>query len=322
MRRATLLMLISVLAAGALSACSNGDDTVTVSARFDDVGDLAPGAPVMMADIPIGSVDNIRLAGTEALVTMSVSEEAEAPEGVSARIRRTSVLGERFIDLVLPENVSSASPLLRDGAHIAETSVRSDLEDLVRSGSDVLGAISASQLAVMIEEGAKGFGGQGAELKNLLQNYRRIVGRYAGRSDEITRLIRSLRNFNETLAVEAAAHGRSVVNAARSLEVLADESDRLEVAIVSLGRLARGGRSILEAHRQEMERFFAQTRTILGVLEDEQASIRRFLKWAPGHNRNTQLVEYIEFNQIVQDFVICGMNDDPSNPARRCRERD
>lgn len=318
MRRAALL-LVAVLAAGTLSAC--GDESLTVSARFDDVGDLAPGAPVMTADIPIGSVEQIRLAGTEALVTMAIAEDAQVPAGVSARIRRTSVLGERFVDIVLPDDVSDGSPLLADGAHIDETSVRPDLEDLVKSGSDVLGAISASQLAVMIEEGAKGFGGQGEELRNLLQNYRRIAGRYAGRSDEITRLIRSMKNFNETLAVEAPAHGRSVNEAARSLEVLAEESDGLEAAIVSLARLARGGRAILQAHRQEMERFFEQSRIILGVLEDEQGSIRRFLRWAPGHNENTQRVEYVEFNQIVQDFVICGMNDDPDNPARRCPER-
>lgn len=313
------LAIAAVFAAGTLSAC--GTETVTISATFTDVGDLAAGAPVMMSDVPIGSVSHMTLAGNEAVVTMEIEEAAEVPAGVSARIRRTSVLGERFVDLVVPAGVSSSAPLIADGTHIDDTSVRSDLEDLVRSGSDVLGAISASQLAVMIEEGAKGFGGQGAELRNLLNNYQRIAGRYAGRSDEIVRLIGSLKNFNETLAVESAAHGRSVQNAARSFEVLAEESDRLENAIVSLGRLARGGRAILEAHRQEMERFFAQTRVILGVLAEEQDSIRKFLRWAPGHNSNTQAVEYIEFNQVVQDFVICGMNDDPSNPGRRCPER-
>jgi hypothetical protein len=44
------------------------------------------------------------------------------------------------------------------------------------------------------------------------------------------------------------------------------------------------------------------------------------MKWAPGHNYNTQAVEYSEFNQVVQQFVICGLNDDPSNPARTCNE--
>ena len=67
-----------------------------------------------------------------------------------------------------------------------------------------------------------------------------------------------------------------------------------------------------------MARFFAQARTILGVLQREQADINGLLHYAQLHNRNTQLVEYQEFNQVVQDFVICGLNDDPSDRARRC----
>ena len=48
------------------------------------------------------------------------------------------------------------------------------------------------------------------------------------------------------------------------------------------------------------------------------ADINGLLHYAQLHNRNTQLVEYQEFNQVVQDFVICGLNDDPSDRARRC----
>jgi ABC-type transporter Mla subunit MlaD len=102
--------------------------------------------------------------------------------------------------------------------------------------------------------------------------------------------------------------------------MLSEESDELERAIVSLNRLAVGGKDILDEHLDEMQSFFRQTRTILGTLEGQQKDIELLLKWAPEHNNNTQLVEYFEFNQIVQDFVICGLNDNPNDPARRCIE--
>lgn len=313
MRRVALLLSIAVF----FVACTGGD-SIKVTARFDDIGDLAEGAPVTMADIQIGRVADMRLAGDEAVVTLSLGRDARVPEDVTARVRRTSVLGERIVDIVVPETVSDSSPLLEDGDEIRETVVRSDLEDLVDEGVEVLGAVSASQLAVMIQEGAAGFGGRGQELGNLLTNYRDIVHAYAGKSEEISGLIRSLRRFNDTIAREAGAHARSVRNTARSIEVLREESGRLERAIVSLNRLAVGSRGILRAHMDEMSRFFAQMRTILGVLEEEQGTIRRMLHWAPGHNYNTQAVEWTEMNQVIQDFVICGLNDDPDNPARRC----
>jgi hypothetical protein len=68
-----------------------------------------------------------------------------------------------------------------------------------------------------------------------------------------------------------------------------------------------------------MSRFFAQMRVILGVLRSENGDLTRILKYAPLHNRNTQLVEYQEFNQVIQDFVICGFNDNPNDPARTCK---
>ncbi|MFP5299209.1 MAG: MCE family protein [Actinomycetota bacterium] len=317
MRKLSVL-LAGVVAAGLLSAC--GDQGIKVTATFEDVGDLAVGAPVTMADIQIGDVDSIRLAGNEAVVTMSLDEDARVPQGVTARVRRTSVLGERIVDIVVPENLSDDAPLLADGDHVGDTATRSDLEDLVDEGVDVLASVSASQLAVMIEEGAKGFGGRGVELGNLLQNYNAIVTRYSNRSDQISNLIGSMKRFNETVAAEADSHARAVVNTARSLEVLEQESAALEQAVMSLGRLARGSRAILEAHSDEMSRFFQQMSVIMRVLAEEQNSIAQLLRWAPGHNYNTQAVEYLDFNQVVQDFVICGLNDDPDNPARRCEE--
>lgn len=315
MRRAALLLAVAALAL-TLSAC--GSEKIQVTATFDDVGDLANGAPVQLADINIGSVDHISLAGNRAVVSMQIDKDARVPQGATARIRRTSVLGERIVDFVLPEGISDSTPLLADGDHVDDTLVRSDLEDLVAEGSDVLGAISASQLAIMIEEGAKGFGGRGTELGNLLVNYRDIIHAYAGRSKQISRLIGSMKAFNDTLATKARAQAKSVVNTSRSIEVLKNQSLELEKAVISLNRLAKGSRSILDAHLDEMDHFFAQSRVILGVLADEQDSIRKLLRWAPGHNYNTQAVEYIEFNQVIQDFVICGLNDDPSNKARTC----
>jgi phospholipid/cholesterol/gamma-HCH transport system substrate-binding protein len=314
--RKIALLVCTVLTAGLLAGC--GADGIEVTATFEDVGDLAIQAPVTMADIQIGEVTSIKLAGVEALVSMSLDPDAKVPAGVSARVRRTSVLGERIVDIVLPEDTSGTATLLADGDHIEATAVRSDLEDLVAEGSDVFGAVSASQLAVMIEEGAKGFGNRGPELAQLLKNYRDIVGAYAGRSKQIVDLIGSMKRFNETIAARAEQHAKSVVNTAKAIGVLEEESLRLEKAVISLARLAKGGRSILDEHVGTMDRFFSQLRIILGAIEDEQRSLRLFLRWAPGHNYNTQAVEYTEFNQVIQDFVICGLNDDSKNKARTC----
>jgi phospholipid/cholesterol/gamma-HCH transport system substrate-binding protein len=304
----------------ALPACTGVGQKggIDVSAKFTDVGDLAPGAPVMMADVPVGQVKSIQLSGNEALVDMSIEPSAHVPQGVVARVRRTSLLGERIIDLFVPSSVSTNAPLLRDGSTIAKTESRPDLEDLVRSGTNVLQPIAAGEIATLVNEGARGFGGQGQNLKTLLGSFHTIVHAYAGRTDQIASVIDSLNQFNGTLAQHASAQAASIANSAKALGVLRDESDKLIAAVKALTRLAHGARGILDKHSDEMIRFFRQMRVILGVLKSEQASIAGTLRWAPHHNRNTQLVDYQQFNQVLQDFVICGMNDDPHDPSRKC----
>lgn len=316
------LLGITIVTLMMFTGCSSGDEGKIVQARFDDVADVFPLAPVMYADISVGKVTDISLSGTQALVTIELEKDSDVPANVIARIRRTSVLGERIIDLAVPEDEQPSVAALEDGDEIGETETRADLENLVVEGNDVLGVIGASQVATMINEGARGFGGKGEALGRILVNFRDITGTLDENTDTIKSLIRNIDDFNKVVATEADAHQRAVVNTARALRVLDEESVKLTDAISALARLATGSRSLLNSHVDEMDRFFKQARTIIGALHNQQSSIVQLLQFAPRHNRNTQLVEYIDFNQVIQDFVICGVNDNPNDPARRCPEAD
>ena len=299
-----------------LAACG-GAGGLTVQASFDDVADLAPSAPVMMADIHVGKVTKIELENNRALITMEIEREARVPRDIVARARRTSLLGERIIDFEIPDRLRADAPLLQDGQTIARTEVRPDLEDLVREGTQVLSPLSASEIATLVDEGARGFAGRGAELRSLLRSFRTIVGGFSQETDTIENIINSANQLNTTIASEADAHGLAVQNTERALRVLREESGRLRTAIRALNRLAIGGGSLMRAHFDDMNRFFPQMRSILGAVRSELSSLVRFLYWNVLHNRNTQMVEYGEFNQVLQEFIICGFNES-REPARDC----
>lgn len=315
-RLAAACLALAAVALLALASCSSSKG-FTLNARFSDVSDLTKGAPVMMADVTVGKVTGIELDGYSALVTMAIEPGVQVPGDVTARVRRTSLLGERIVDLVVPESDGGGSPL-KDGATIRRTEARPDLEDLVKEGTAVLGPITESEVATLVNEGYKGFGGRGQQVRTLLDNFGVIVKAYAGETGTIRSLITSMNELNTTIAVKAAAHEAALGNSERALTMLRQESSRLQSAIKALNRLSVGARRIMDQHADEMGRFFSQMQTILGVLEDERAAIVGLLKYAPFHNRNTQLVEFLENNQIFQDFVICGFNEDKKDPARTC----
>src|SRR5205085_3683810 len=132
-----------------------------------------------------------------------------------AVVARTSPLGERIVELDVPSTVGPDAPLLKDGETIGDTQVRPDLEDLVRSGTTVLAPIAAGEISTLVNEGAKGFGGQGQNLKTLLGNFHAIIHAYAGRTQQISSLIDSLNQFNGTLARHASAQAQSIANSAQ-----------------------------------------------------------------------------------------------------------
>lgn len=316
MRRVAALVL-ACLPLSLMAACGQGS-AIQATATFADVGDLAPSAPVMMADVQVGKVTGIKLVNDRAVVTMEIERSADVPRDVTARVRRTSLLGERIVDLVPATGLPANAPLLADGDHIRRTELRPDLEDLVQAGNAVLQPISASEIATLVDEGYKGFGGRGPELGRFLNNLNTIAAAYVNKTTEIESVISSLNQLNTTIASEASANGQAVANTDTALTVLDEESGQLKKAIHDLVRLSAGSRAILDQHLTQMNDFFAQMRVILGILQQQQSDIQGFLAYAPKHDYNTQVVEYQEFNQVFQDFVICGLNDNPKDPARMC----
>lgn len=58
----------------------------------------------------------------------------------------------------------------------------------------------------MIDEGGRGFGGKGEELRSLFNSYTEIGGAYAKRGEMLKSLISNLDDFNATVASESEAH--------------------------------------------------------------------------------------------------------------------
>ena len=142
---AALPMLAALVVALAGCSMSGGGGQRTATAVFSDVGDLASGAQVQMADVPVGSVQSIQLDGSKAKVTMSFDSGVRIPADVSAAINRTTILGDQFVQLNVPKNETGAgaagAPQLANGARIAHTSLVPDVEQFVAAGSQVFGAI-------------------------------------------------------------------------------------------------------------------------------------------------------------------------------------
>lgn len=314
--------LVLLLGAGVLAGCSEGGD-LHATATFDDVADLADGAPVQMADITVGEVASIDLdeSGTRAEVELAVDRDAGVPAAVVARVRRTSPLGEKFIELRPTDPTADDPPLLEDGSTIENTEVVPDLEQLVGSGTEFFAALGAGELAVLLDESAEGFGGQGDNIRAVLENLETVAGGFADHTDDIERLVVSIDQLAADTGPAAQAHADALGNLAATVDVLDDESDELLDVMASLADLSAEGDELLEEHADEMAAQIDGMRSLARAVATEQASLADLVTGLEGHNEALQLGVRDFFTQVLNDFVICGIpggGEDPNDRLNTC----
>lgn len=319
-RAAFAVVLPVLLAAGLLTGCSSGAKTISATVTFDDVADMANGALVELADVPIGKVASIKLAGNRARLRLEFRADAKVPQDVTARVRRTSVIGEKFVEL-RPDTDDIHAPLLRDGAVISKSEVVADLEQLVGSGTEVFAAISSTKLATLIAENAQGFGGNGAVLSKLIDDLDTITGGFRTRTATVSTLIDALDQLSSDLGPSAKANAQALSNLATTTQILSDQRQALVALITSLNNLSKEGRSILDAHLQQVGNQLSALRSVTQAVADRQRDLGLLLVNLPGHNAALRLGTVDDFVQVLNDFIVCGLpngGEDPTSPLNSC----
>jgi phospholipid/cholesterol/gamma-HCH transport system substrate-binding protein len=107
-----------------------GDAGYRVTAMFDQVGGLKPGAPVSMSGVTIGRVEAIAYDFTEyrARVTLRIDGAYDKiPEDSDAGILTAGLLGGQYVGI----GPGSAETFLADGAQIEFTQSAIVLENLI-----------------------------------------------------------------------------------------------------------------------------------------------------------------------------------------------
>ena len=101
-----------------------------VTAKFDNIGDLKPGAQVSMAGVTIGEVEKIQFDSTDykAAVTIRISNSFDKiPDDSDASIQTQGLLGGKYIGI----GPGGSETFLKDGGQIEFTQSAIVLESLV-----------------------------------------------------------------------------------------------------------------------------------------------------------------------------------------------
>jgi len=130
-----VFMVIGILCLGYVSVKLGkmeiiGGDYYSVSASFNSVSGLKPGARVEVAGVEIGKVDRIMLdpkSGDQAIAYLKIKSGVKVTDDVIASVRTSGIIGDKFIKLTQ----GGSEQYLSDNGKIRDTESAIDIEELV-----------------------------------------------------------------------------------------------------------------------------------------------------------------------------------------------
>jgi phospholipid/cholesterol/gamma-HCH transport system substrate-binding protein len=231
-----------------------GDHPYAVTVHFHDVLDLVPQASVKVNDVAVGRIDRIDLSAdnTTAMVTLRVNGDVRLPANAYARLRQSSLLGEKFVELAPPPD--NAAGKLADGAVIPldRTNRNPQIEEVLGAVSLLLNGGGIEQLQTIVQELNKAFTGNEEEIRSLLGNVNDVVTRLDGQRGEITKALDGLNRLSANLREQTGNINTALDGLSPGLREIEAQRGQLVGMLQSLDKLSGTATRTVEASREDL----------------------------------------------------------------------
>ncbi|MEW2356692.1 MlaD family protein [Spirillospora sp. NPDC029432] len=246
MGRMTVVALVAALLA-ALTGCSirtagAPQGSLSLKATFDDVQGLVVGHSVQMSDVKIGTVTKVELDPRtyKTTATLSIVDGHRIPQGVTAEIKVTSLLGENYVDIILPPGGSmDRGPFLASGASVANTSVQPAFEQVVGQAGPLLQALAGNDVATIVNTGAAALDGNGERINVTIAKSGDLLKVFTAQRAELVRSVDQFAKLGRSLAKGDDQLSKAPGELQRTTALLDDNKHKILKTVQKLTRMAR-----------------------------------------------------------------------------------
>lgn len=212
-----------------------------VTVGFADVLDLVPQSGVKVNDIAVGKVEEIRLSpdGRTARVTLAVNPDVQLPANAVARLRQTSLLGEKFVELAAPDNRTPRGRLSDgDSIPVALTNRNTEVEEVFGALSLLLNGGGIGQIQNITQELNDALGENEESAQNLLSNLDTFIHGLDEHRSEITRALDSVNRLAKTLRSHQGEISTTLNDLTPGIEALSQQREDLVRMLKSVAELS------------------------------------------------------------------------------------
>jgi phospholipid/cholesterol/gamma-HCH transport system substrate-binding protein len=228
----TARVLLAALAISLTAACSldptrlpvpgaySPQAAYRIKIQFSSVLNLPARAKVDSGGVQIGVLDHVQLDGTTAVAYVDISGDTTLPGNTRAELRQATPLGDIYIALVPPGDRPAA--VLRDGDTIPlrNTAPADNVEDLLRSLSNLVSGGAIGTLQSTVVNLNKAFPKDPAELTRYQQTIAGVLNDLAANQDTMDGILSSMENITTNLAANTGVFNRLVTEGPPKLEGL------------------------------------------------------------------------------------------------------
>lgn len=222
-----------------LPAPSAGDDTYELSATFANALNLPAKAKVRLSGADVGEVESMAARDYTAVVTMRIASDVQIPSGTKAELRSATPLGDIFVSLTPPPNVSSATKPIPPGTVLPldSTASAASVEDVLSTAALLVNGGAIRNLARIINGMGRAVGGKGEDLNKFVDESTRLIQSLAARSDSIKQALSQTGELAETMAQRQQAIDAAIEAAGPALGTVAENTDRIVDIIAQINRI-------------------------------------------------------------------------------------
>jgi len=182
-----------------------------------------------------------------------VHGDVRLPANAEARLRQSSLLGEKFVELAPPQREPAVGELA-EGAVIPmeRTNRNPEVEEVLGALAMVLNGGGVAQVQNIAQELNAALEGNEPEIRALLDDLDQLVGTLDDHKGEITRALDGINRLAATLSTQREQIADALDGLGPGLEVLTQQREQLVTMLESLDRLSAVATDVVNRSRDDL----------------------------------------------------------------------
>ncbi len=286
-------------------AVGRGPGAAIYHVELANIGTLESNSPVMVDNVVVGSVGQMRFDNWHIDVAVSVRPDVAIPANAVATVGQTSLLGSMHVALDPPLG-QEPQGRLQSGATIplSRTASYPSTEQTLASLSALVNGGGLGQIGDIIRSLNTALSGREPQVRELIERLGRFIGVFDSQRDEIIDSLQSLNKLAETLTRQRDTVAAALRDIPPALEVLVQERPRLTDALEKLGAFGDLATRLVNDAGADLTTNLTSLEPTIKALADVGPDLARVLAYLPTAPFNQSIIDRGIRGDYMNLFII------------------